>query len=168
SVGLGGDVNKSLKSSNLQRWGTLAFFYSSIKMLIKYTPPACTLRIRKTGEENWTEVNTSLINFFVCNAQFSGGGMHWAPNASLTADNFEIVHVKAISKWRLFFESHKVYSGNVSQMSGVTLYQGSEIQVIPEGYSTQELDGEIRDIEEGHIPKEFNYRLIPKAIPVNL
>lgn len=61
--------------------------------------------------------------------------MIWAPDASLEDGIFDIVLVSNIPKRKLISESHKVYSGKIAQMTGVSEFKGVEVHVIPRTYS---------------------------------
>jgi YegS/Rv2252/BmrU family lipid kinase len=163
SIGMGGDMARQLKASSFQ-FGMTAYFYHSLTVLFKYTPAKCKIRIKQVGG-SWLEIDSEVVNFFVCNAKFSGGGMIWAPDANMEDGIFDLVLVSSAPKLKLITESHKVYSGKVATMTGVSLFKGVEIHVIPVRTLSQEIDGEIRDMDflQTH---EFHFKVIPKSIPM--
>lgn len=166
SVGMAGDVNVSLKTSKFQ-YGRLAYFWHTLKTLIRYKPPTCMIRILDTNDK-WQQYESTLMNFFACNGMYNGGGMHWAPRAKVNDGLLNFVLIKGISKWKLFFDSYKVYAGKIDQMAGVSQFQGKQAHIISHGYTSQEVDGEIREIKEQKDPMEFHFRVIPAQIPFNL
>jgi YegS/Rv2252/BmrU family lipid kinase len=163
SIGMGGDMNRQMKASSFQM-GMAAYFYHTLTVLFKYTPAKCKIRIKQT-DGTWQETESEVVNFFVCNAGFSGGGMIWAPSANIEDGIFDIVLVSNIPKRKLISESHKVYSGKIAHMTGVSEFKGVEVHVIPERTLSQEIDGEIREMDflQTH---EFHFKLIPKSIPM--
>lgn len=163
SIGLGGDMNRQMKASSFQM-GMAAYFYHSLTVLFKYTPAKSKIRIKQV-DGSWQELESEIVNFFICNAKISGGGMIWAPEANVEDGILNLVLVSNVPKRKLITESHKVYSGKIATMSGVTLFTGVEIHVIPERTLSQEFDGEIREMDflQTH---EFYFKVIPKSIPV--
>ncbi|HMV42031.1 MAG TPA: diacylglycerol kinase family protein [Leptospiraceae bacterium] len=163
SIGMGGDMNRQMKASSFQ-YGMAAYFYHTLSVLFKYTPAKCKIKMKQPNG-NWLEIDSEVVNFFVCNAGFSGGGMVWAPSASIEDGVFDIVLVSNVPKYKLITESHKVYSGKIASMTGVMEFKAVEIHVIPERTLSQEIDGEVREMDflQTH---EFHFKLIPKAIPM--
>jgi YegS/Rv2252/BmrU family lipid kinase len=163
SIGLGGDMNKQMKASSFQS-GQLAYFYHSLSVLFKYSPAKCKISI-KQGNGNQINLESEVVNFFICNASYSGGGMIWAPNSNLTDGIFDLVLVSNVPKLKMILESHKVYSGQISTMTGVSEYKATEVHVIPERTLSQELDGEVREMDylQTH---EFHFKIIPRILPL--
>ena len=163
SIGLAGDINYQLKESKFQ-YGMAAYFYHTLTVLLKYQPPKCNIRIK--GENGWTEVNADLINFFVCNGMYNGGGMNWAPLAGIDTHQFELVLIPKIPKHKLILDSYKVYIGKVAKMIGVQQFSGSEVRIASQGYLSQEYDGEIKLFDKSLKDQEIIFQLIPSAIPI--
>ncbi len=163
SIGLGGDMNRQMKASSFQM-GQLAYFYHSLSVLFKFTPTKCKIFMK---QENGNEINleSEVVNFFVCNASYSGGGMMWAPKSSLTDGVFDLVLVSNIPKHKLILESYKVYSGQISTMSGVSEYKATNVKVIPERTLSQEFDGEVRQMDYLNT-HEYNFNIIPRVLPL--
>lgn len=164
SVGMAGDINLSLKNSPFQ-YGIFAYFYHTLKILIKYKAPDCTIRV-KNPEGNWEEITSGLMNFFACNGKYNGGGMIWAPSGDIQSGIFHFVLVGQTSKWKLLLDSHKVYSGNVAKMVNVTELKGTEVHIISKGRVSQEMDGEIQDVDYSNKDLEFHFKIIPSSIPM--
>ncbi len=163
SIGMGGDVNKQMKASTFQM-GVAAYFYHTLKILFQFTPAKCKINIKQPNG-NILNIESDLVNFFVCNAEFNGGGMAWAPNASIEDGVFDLVIVSNVSKAKMIMESHKVYSGHVGTMTGVSEYKATEVHVIPERTLSQELDGEVREMDylQTH---QYHFKVLPKCIPM--
>ncbi len=165
SIGLGGDVNRQMKASSFQS-GMPAYFYHSLTSLLKYSPPQCKF-VFKQPDGQTQEVSAGLVNFFVCNAEYNGGGMRWAPSSDLEDGVFDLVLVSDVPKHKLITESHKIYSGKVREMTGVREFHASEVSAIPERTVSQEIDGEVRDMD--HLrTHEFHFKIVPKSLPIVL
>ncbi|HNL69331.1 MAG TPA: diacylglycerol kinase family protein, partial [Leptospiraceae bacterium] len=165
SIGLGGDVNRQMKASSFQS-GMPAYFYHSLTSLLKYSPPNCKF-IMKDKEGKTTEIETGLVNFFVCNAEFNGGGMRWAPESDIEDGVFDLVLVSNVPKHKLITESHKIYSGKIREMTGVQEFHASEVIALPERTVSQEIDGETRDMD--HLrTHEFHFKIVPRSLPLVL
>jgi len=163
SIGLGGNVNRQMKRSAFQQ-GKAAYFWHSLTSLFRYSPPRCRFRI-KNGSGSWEELEVGLVNFFVCNAEYSGGGMHWAPRSDAADGLLDLVLVSDVSKWRLVMESSRVYSGEIAKMTGVREFRATEIEAYPASPVSHEIDGEIREVGESLL-QEFHFRVVPRSIPV--
>ncbi|MBE7413300.1 MAG: YegS/Rv2252/BmrU family lipid kinase [Leptospiraceae bacterium] len=163
SIGMGGEVNRQLKESSFQM-GIAAYFYHTLSVLYKYDPPNCKIKYR-SPDGKWNEFEFGLTNLFVCNSEYNGGGMWWAPKANFEDGVFDIVLVSKVPKLKLVATSHKVYTGKVSSMPGVKEFQATEVLVIPERTVSQEIDGEVREIDflKKH---DFYFKILPKSIPV--
>jgi diacylglycerol kinase family enzyme len=162
SIGLGGHVNRQMKRSSFQR-GAAAYFWHSLTALLRYSAPPCRFRIKSIFGD-WEEFEAPLVNFFVCNAECSGGGMRWAPRADFEDGLLDLVLVSGASKLQMIAESKRIYSGEIAQMTGVREFRATEVVVCPARTVSQEIDGEIR--EQGDAPHEYHFRIWPRAIPV--
>ena len=163
SVGMGGDVNRQMKASTFQM-GVAAYFYHTLKVLFQYKPAKCKIEF-KSPDGSINNLESEIVNFFICNAEFSGGGMAWAPNSSITDGVFDLVLVSNVSKMKMILESHKVYTGKVGKMTGVSEFKATEVSVYPERTLSQEYDGEVREMDymQTH---EFHFKILPKSIPM--
>jgi len=165
SAGMAGDVLKSLKSSSFQR-GSAAFFFHALKTLIGYEAPPVRIRLKEPNGQ-WTALDDHLINFFVCNGRFNGGGMNWAPEGNLEDGIFDIVLISNVSKWKIAAQSGKVYAGKIAHMDGVREMLATEVILEHSGDLSLELDGEI--IEKGsRSDGEIKFSLDPGIFPLIL
>jgi diacylglycerol kinase family enzyme len=164
SVGLGGDMLRSLKSSKFQA-GAAAYFYHTIKTLARYRSQPVQVALTDGDNTDTHEIN--LLNFFVCNGRFSGGGMQWAPDAALDSGDLCVTVVEGPSKLPLVLHSRKVYAGRLDAFPGARTFRAREIRVTsPTGISL-EADGEIVESPAGG-GHEFRFRVIPRAFPLVL
>jgi len=163
SAGMAGNVLKSLKSSSFQR-GSAAYFYHTLKGLTGYTPVRCQIDMELAGGRKTIE--RDVLNFFICNASYSGGGMHWTPQGSLEDGFFDLVLISGVSKLKLVMESYKIYMGRVAAVSGVEQFQARGLVLRPAAPLTYELDGEI-GAQSGTL-REIQYTILPGTFPLVL
>ena len=165
SVGVSGQTLQSLKNSNFQM-GSPAYFYHTIKSLIAYSPAKA--RIDYTDENGLSQsMETEVINFFVCNGRFNGGGMNWAPRGDIDDGLFDIVIIGGVSKIKLITESPKVYSGRISEFPGVKEFSAREIRMTPLKPMYVELDGEVPDLKT-HAENQIQLEVVRAQFPLIL
>lgn len=165
SLGLSGQMLKSLKNSTFQ-WGAPAYFYHSIKTLFSFDPVMTTVDYAdKKGNEQ--TLQTDFLNFFICNGSYNGGGMNWAPRSEIDDGLFDIVVIGGVSKTRLIMECPKIYSGQISQFPGVKEFRASKVRVTPLRDVHIEMDGEICEWQAN--PKnQICIELLPARFPLVL
>ncbi len=108
------------------------------------------------------------MNFFVCNARFSGGGMAWAPRAVLDDGAFDLVLIGGVSKLKMITDSSKVYGGRISEFPGVREYRASEVIVRSEQAFSGEIDGELFKPAHADGVCEARYEVLPGKLPLIL
>lgn len=82
------------------------------------------------------------INVFVANGGYSGAGMCWAPMAKVDDNQFEIIVVEPLPKYKILLSAHKIYDGSFIGMSGVHHYKGKSVLVETLDDVYLEIDGE--------------------------
>lgn len=165
SFGMGGEVVRNLKNSGFQK-GTAAFFYHTLRTLLKFKAPAAKIRFKnETGA--WQELEGEFLNFFVCNGQYNGGGMNWAPEGSIEDGVFDIVALADAGKSNLIVKSGKIYKGKIKEFPGASLYRGTEVIAEPLRPVSLEIDGEISKYDTD---KRFqlHFQILPKTFPLVL
>lgn len=141
SVGMAGEMLRNLKQSRFQV-GAAAYFFHTVKTLVHYRPvPVSISWIDSVGVAGHREVD--LLNLFVCNGRFSGGGMEWAPRAVLDSGDFQVTVVAGSKKWPLVRHSGKLYRGQIDEFPGATTFSAREVTVRCESALSLEADGEI-------------------------
>lgn len=166
SVGMAGDMLRSLKASKFQA-GAAAYFYHTLKTLVRYrSGPA---RIALTGGDGAAEIHeVDLVNLFVCNGRFSGGGMQWAPDAVLDSGDLRVTIIEGPRKWPLVAHCRMIYAGRIATFPGARVYRAREIRVTSATPVSLETDGEIVGDQNSGRGHEFRFRVIPRAFPLVL
>ena len=120
-----------------------------------YTP--ARVRLFLDGKEEGIH---SITNIMVCNGQYAGGGMHFAPGARLDDGLFDVVTVSHESALRTLSLASRVYSGQHVHERDIRIAQASHVRVEPVSLDPawMDVDGEA----PGQIPARF--RVISGAI----
>ena len=166
SVGMAGYVLDSLKQSSFQ-WGAPAYFYHSLKTLILYRPHKVTIEYRDpAGKMNSLE--TDLLNFFICNGKFSGGGMGWAPRGDIRDGIFNLTLLAGHGKVQLVTQSHKIYAGRISEFPGVREFEATEVILHHRQRVKVEADGEVLPEASDKGGGEVRFQMLPQVFPLIL
>ncbi|MEC5127286.1 diacylglycerol kinase family protein [Verrucomicrobiales bacterium BCK34] len=165
SVGLAGEMLGRLKASSFQR-GAAAYFYHTLRSLISFAPREVT--VVWEDEQGATQTrDTELINGFVCNGRYSGGGMQWAPLAELNDGLLRITLITGRRKLPLILQSGKLYSGKIEKFPGAETFAAKRVRFCFKSQVSLETDGEPVAIEkEG--PVEFEFSVVAKSFPLVL
>ena len=165
SVGLAGEMLGRLKKSSFQK-GAAAYFYHTLRSLIAYEPRAVTVVWEDEKGETQTR-ETELINGFVCNGRYSGGGMQWAPLAELNDGLLRVTLITGRRKLPLVLQSRKLYAGKIEKFPGAETFAAKRVRFCFKSPVSLETDGEsIATESEG--PVEYEFSVKEKSFPLNL
>jgi len=160
SCGMSGLVCRLVEQSGKRLGGGIAFYLGTVRALWRYKPARVRLTLdgQPLGDANGTEVTTVVV----CNAQYSGGGMRFGPNARLTDGELDVVIIRPSSLLSQIRNTPKLYKGEHTGVPGVSQHRGRRLQVEPlnERPAYIEFDGEA----PGLAPAEF--AVVPSALPV--
>lgn len=141
SAGMAAEMLRGLKASRFQA-GAAGYFYHTLKTLLRYRP--CVVSVDYVDAVGTAgHLETELVNLFACNGRCSGGGMEWAPGASLDDGLLRLTLVTGTRKWPLIRHSAKVYQGRVAELPGAKFLAVRELTVTCAGALGFEIDGEI-------------------------
>lgn len=161
SAGLAGDMLRRLKKSKFQA-GAVAYFYHTINTLLRYDPVSIQLdTVALDGSFESREID--LINLFVCNGKYSGGGMKWAPESELQSGHFTLTLISGRQKLPLITHSPKLYAGRVAEFPGAEQWEAKEVMLKPKARISAEADGEVLDGEG-----EIRFTVEPGVFPLVL
>lgn len=166
SVGMAGFVLDSLKKSSFQ-WGAPAYFYHSLKTLVLYQPHKVTIDYKDPGGKSHS-FDTDLLNFFVCNGKFSGGGMGWAPRGEIRDGIFNLTLLAGSGKMQLVTQSSKIYAGRISEFPGVKEMEATEVNLHHKHRVKVEADGEVLPEVSDKGGGEVRFRMLPQVFPLIL
>ena len=153
-VGLGGATIALTHRLRKYMGGFLSYYVAMVLSMLFYQNREITAVIDDC--EAWTGKTVTLV---VANGQYFGGGMKITPTALPDDGLLDVLLVADMSKFRLLFNSHRVYKGTHLDIKGVELFQGRKICIqSAESNVLFELDGEYL----GRAPVEI--RILPGAL----
>lgn len=165
SVGLAGDMLRRLKASRFQN-GAVAYFYHTLFSLLAYTPREVTVSwVDPDGESH--EETVTLLNGFVCNGRYSGGGMQWAPAAELNDGLLRVSLITGERKWPLVLQSGKLYSGRIDEFPGAKTFAAKSVEFACKQGLSLETDGELIDSGEDGASR-YSFSVREKVFPIVL
>ncbi|NNE28087.1 MAG: hypothetical protein HKN16_00520 [Saprospiraceae bacterium] len=121
-----------------------------------YTTPA----VRFESDENVIEERCYTINVGIC--KYSGGGMQIVPHADFQSGQLAYTVVKSFPKWRVIFDSPKLFSGKLKTHPYALMGTGKQIRA--QSMDNESLIGEVDGEFIGKGP--FTYGCMKSAIRV--
>lgn len=168
SSGLSGHIVRSLFRSRMNS-GSFAYYYHSLKTFLKHRAPEARVLYCRDEKSPWEELTGPLLNLFVCNGRYNGGGMLWAPPAYLDDGYFHAVHMRPAPAYRMIWESRHFYNGRVEEISGLQSFQAKRILLIPTITLDSETDGELlpmMGVEEAPAARMLLFSVVPRSLPL--
>ena len=155
SFGVSGQVVNLVNNSSKRLGGKATFYLSTLRALLGYEARTVRLQLDENilGE-------FPITNVLVCNGQFAGGGMHFAPDAKLSDGLLDIIVIKEQTLMRTVALTGKIYKGLHVHEHDVDTYRGATLRADVIGLQPclLDVDGE----QPGVLPAEFV--ICPKAI----
>lgn len=170
SSGLSGHIVRSLFRSRLNS-GPAAYYYHSLKTFLKHRSTTARVLYCRDEKSPWEELTGPLLNLFVCNGRYNGGGMLWAPPAYLDDGYFHGVHMTPSPAYRMIWESRHFYNGRLEEISGLQSFQAKRVLLIPTITMDSETDGELlpmMGVEGAPAARMLLYSVVPRSIPLVL
>jgi len=160
-LGLAGDVVRRVNTSSKALGGHVTFLVATVRAAIAWTAPSVTLSwIDARGETgSWTG---PLVNAFVSNGQFCGGGMWVGRGGRMDDGLLDLVVVPDIGIGRLLLQTPMLYDGSIATHPAVVSVAVREVTARPTNAAAipADVDGE----QPGHLP--VRVRCVPKALRV--
>lgn len=162
SVGMGGEMLRRLKGSRFQA-GAVGYLYHTLRTLVDYKPREVEIEwVDECGNQN--SKSLILFNLFACNGCYSGGGMEWAPGASLADGLLRVTVISGRKKLPLVLNSKKVYSGKIENYPGAETFAVQSVIVRSESPLSMERDGEIAESEHSEVQFEVVKGVFPLVL----
>lgn len=154
-VGIGGEVIEILEKQGKALGGFISYQLATLRGLLKYRNKnmKITLDSKKVLEGLYNGV-------VVANGKYFGSGMKIAPGANPTDGLFDVVLLKAMSKWKMIAKAGKLRKGTHVDDKDVEVTRARTIRVETVQKALVEIDGEL----PGTAPVEF--KILPRAIKV--
>ncbi len=155
SCGVAGLVDKIVNRGSKRLGGKVSFMLGTLEGLLRYTPPLLEVRV-----DGSVFAQGRMTNVLVCNGQYAGGGMRFAPNAKLSDQKVDVVAIEHRGLVTLARRMGGLYDGSYLQDEGVHHTQGTrvEIAVLDEYPAYLDVDGEAPGVAPA------NFRIVPHAI----
>ena len=170
SRGMSGHIVRSLFRSRI-RSGAFAYYYHSLKTFLSHKSTTARVLYCRDEDSPWEELTGPLLNLFVCNGRYNGGGMLWAPPAYLDDGYFHAVHMTPAPTYKMVWGSRHFYDGRVDEVPGVQSFQAKRVLLIPTITMDSETDGELlpmMGVEGAPAARMLLFSVIPRAIPLVL
>jgi diacylglycerol kinase family enzyme len=157
SLGLSGWVDQRVNRARISKLfgGRFAFFANSVAAIITYHNPTVRLVV-----DDHFDVTERVSLACVCNGQYAGGGMWFAPMAMPDDGQLDLVSFGDASRLELLRNSGAVYRGEHIDHPKVKTTRGRVITATPTGNDPVllDVDGEA----PGRLPASFE--LLPAAL----
>ena len=156
SCGISGLVCRIANASSKRLGGKLTFYLSTLRAMAAYR--AASVQVLLDGVDLGVHAITSLQ---ACNARFAGGGMMFAPDATLDDGQLDLVILQDPGVVRTLLMSDSIYKGAHVRLPHVKVHRGRRIEVRPQGADRPawvDIDGEA----PGMAPVTF--QVVPGAI----
>jgi diacylglycerol kinase family enzyme len=98
------------------------------------------LRLR-ADDEPWADIEHTLIAF--CNSRYTGGSMQMAPAAKIDDGCLDLIHIGALSRWRLIRAFPRLFKGTHIALAEVKATTARKIALDLAGACDVLVDGEI-------------------------
>lgn len=155
SLGLSGET--ALKMKQLKKGSSISYLFTTLSSALRYKSKMVQVFV---DEQLFYEGKIHLVA--LANGSQFGGGMHIAPGASTSDGLLDIVLIKELSKFKIFTEISKVYSGNHLHLPKVLTTRGKSVRVTSPETVLLEIDGD----PLGRVP--ISAKILPAVLRVRL
>lgn len=151
SFGIGGMVDRLVNDSSKRLGGKATFLIAILKSFFHYRP--ATVHLVADGEALGPY---EISNVFVCNGQYAGGSLHFAPTARLSDGKLDLVITEARPLLPSLQVLRRIYAGAHYGMPGVHHRRVERVEATRSGPhpAWMDIDGEA----PGEIPATFEVR----------
>ena len=150
SFGLSGLVSRRVNEATFSKRinSRFAFFWASVRSLFGYAMPRCRIQV-----DDQPAFELGINTAAVCNGQFFGAGMQFAPNARPDDGLFDLVIMHDMSTREMLRDPNAVYSGKHILHPKVRSLQARRVvaEALPGPPALLDVDGET----PGRLPATF-------------
>jgi YegS/Rv2252/BmrU family lipid kinase len=154
SLGISAMVNRYVSSSHKPFGGTVAFFWASLRSILRYRNP--TVRISIDDGPSTSSVCHLVA---IANGQYFGGGMKIAPHAELNDGYFDIVTLGDYNRLELLLQGTSVYRGTHINHPKTSVRKARKLHAESDTDIWLDIDGEV----PGRLPACFE--IMPQCLP---
>lgn len=158
SFGLSGLVDDKVNTTSKGLGGKASFAIGLVRALAAYRPQQ--VRVTVDGE---LFLDETMVTCAIANGQYFGGGMRFAPDASIDDGLFDVV-AQLRTGVKEVLSVGDLYSGKLVDWPSVRVRRGREIDAQPIGHAPVllDIDGE----QPGMLPAKF--RVLPSAVRLKI
>ncbi len=139
STGINAHVDRRVNASKKRLGGRLSFFWATVRAELAYTPITLDLQI-----DDGPTTRHTVASVLVCNGQYAGGGMHFAPGARLDDGHLEVLLLAPRGLPAGVTLLRALYAGTQDALPGVQRWRGRQVRLTPvEGEALLDIDGEV-------------------------
>lgn len=147
-----GGVNRLKEKGYRGKW---TYLFSVFREALRYRTRR--VRISVDGAEVFSE---RLFTATVGICKYTAGGLTQTPNAIADDGLFDLTVIPNMNRIRLFSRFRVVYTGNIYDIRGVSLFRGGSIRIESERPIRLEIDGEILGFSD------FEFQIVERAVRV--
>lgn len=159
--GMEGEVVARANASSKRFGGTLTFLGATVSSLLAYTPAPVELVWTDAdgAEQSWSG---ELVNMFLANAEYAGGGMWLGKGAQLDDGLMEVTLIPKLPLRRLSRSLPHLYSGHPERVRGIQRFRASRVAAVSTGSHPVliDIDGE----QPGRLDASFE--VVPRSVGV--
>ena len=156
-IGIDGQVAEELHATSQKgKKGKLSYLHTLIRAIFKLQVVG-----GEVFEHNEKKYSGEVLTVTFAKGTHFGAGMHISPNAQANSGTFDVTIVKNASKLTIFSQLHKVFVGNVQEMTFVEQLETAHPKVVLETELPVQLDGEFIGRA-----KKLHVKVVPKSIHV--
>lgn len=139
SCGAGAQVDRMVPKLRPQLWGSIDYLRASLKVLPKFQP----VPIRISVDDKVIDTRKAQA-VTICNGRWAGGGMPFAPTASLTDGLFDVVSIDHLPIHQSLLFAPRFYSGKHIGHPYIASARGQHVRLdaLEDGRSETEVDGD--------------------------
>ena len=163
SIGMGADVLQRVKNSPVSG-GAFAYTFHGARSLLRHKPHYCSVALKRP-DGTTIRFEDKLLNFFVCNGRYNGGGMNWNPGGSITDGVLNLTMITYNGRYDLLWNLPSIYNGKIKNLSIARFHEATEIRLMPAHPDRPELDGELPEFPMDR-PRELVFLCLPAALPL--
>ncbi|HZW68364.1 MAG TPA: diacylglycerol kinase family protein [Pseudogracilibacillus sp.] len=130
------------------RLNSLVYVFALLRELFSYQ--AIKVRAIIDGEEKHFQ---KVLFLSVNNQPYMGGGMKINPDAINNKDEFSIIVVDSIPKWKVLFLFGTVFFGKHINFKNVQIFKAKEVIIEGEDYLPFQVDGEYSELKHAIVKK---------------
>lgn len=163
SIGFGFDAEIVRRSNKARykKWlnkihiGSLAYVIALLECLFRYQPKTLTIT-----QDGVTTTHHNVWMLTICIHGYYGGGMKIIPNSKMNKDNFSVLLLKNISRWKILGLFLTVFWGGHQHFKEVSITESSQIHFSSYQPVAFQVDGQSGICESCHVKKETKPRSV--------